>query len=293
MGYLLILLFTVLSIGESMVIKAYAKKYSTGGMLMNAIICLFACLFYVGKDLIFDTGFNVPSEMIPLALINSVLYAAGFYLMFLAFKVGPYGLTSLIAKFALLFPIFYGIFFLNDPTTPLTYIGIALIVAAMFFMNYSGGKSGMQVRHGSGISFKWLLFSIVSLVANGFISILTKMQQLKFDKVCDNEFQMISTGGAFILLLIIGLIIDHADIKEILKHGTLYGLASGAFNGAKNLTQLAIFPLLPLSVISPTKTGVGLVLSFLVSLVFYKEKYTKIQIIGVALGAAAVIILAF
>ena len=39
-GYLLVLLFTVLQLGESIAVKTYAKRYSSGGMLINAIITL-------------------------------------------------------------------------------------------------------------------------------------------------------------------------------------------------------------------------------------------------------------
>ena len=84
--------------------------------------------------------------MIPYALINVVLYASGFYFAFLAFKVGPYGLTRLISNFSLMFGIFYGIVILNEPTTPFTYIGITMIVAAMFLMNYVGKSQTVTAK---------------------------------------------------------------------------------------------------------------------------------------------------
>ena len=77
-----------------------------------------------------------------------------------------------------------------------------------------------------------------------------------------------------------------------MRNGTLYGATAGLFNGAKNLATVFIYLYLPLSTVSPMITGLGIFLTFLTSLVFYKEKYTKPQLVGVALGATAVILLA-
>ena len=147
-GYLLVLLVVALNMGESIAVKAYTKKHNSGGFIMNAIIALFACAFFVVKVLISGDGFNFLGAMIPYALINSVFYFCGFYLAYVAFKIGPFGLTRLVASFSLMMPIFYGIFFLNEPTNVFTYLGIALIVAAMVMMNYKGKSATVQKQEG-------------------------------------------------------------------------------------------------------------------------------------------------
>lgn len=290
MGYLLVLLFVALNMGESIAVKSYAKKYNSGGFIMNAIIALFACAFFVVKVLISGESFNFLGDMIPYALVNSVFYSCGFYFAFVAFKIGPFGLTRLIANFSLMFPIFYGIFFLNEPTGIFTYIGIALIVAAMFMMNYTGKSASREKKEGT-VSLKWLACILISTFANGFISVVTRMQQIKFENACSNEFQIISIGGSFLFLAIVGIITDRKNLNHVLKKGTLYGAVSGLFNGAKNFTILLIYELLPLSVVSPLKAGLGIVASFLLSILAYKEKYTVLQKIGVACGGAAVVLL--
>lgn len=303
-GFLLILLFTVLNCGESMAVKAYAKRYGSGGMLMNAVIALFAALFILISDLVEGGGFYVPLAMLPYAAINCLLFASGFYFGFLAYKTGPYGLTRLISSFSLLFTIFYGLFFLKEKATYLTYIGIAMIFAAMVLINY---KSLMRKPKAAptdeeaaapaedaenGVSLKWLFFLMISLVSNGFIGILMKMQQNRFEGACDNEFQVLSIGGSFVLLAVLGLIVDRDKLRTVAKNGMLYGAISGLFNGAKNLVTLLIYAILPLSTVSPIKTGLGMVSAFILSLTFYKEKYSVLQIVGVALGAGAVVLLA-
>ncbi|MBR2465428.1 MAG: hypothetical protein IKB38_00635 [Clostridia bacterium] len=287
-GYILVLIFALLNIGESVVVKAYANRYQSGGMIMNAVIALFSFSFFVITDIVQTDGFYFPSEMIPMGLVNCVLYAVGFYSAFLAFKVGPYGLTRLISNFSLLFTVFYGIIVLDEPRTGFTYAGIVLIFAALFLMNYTGNKE--KAEEGK-ISLKWIVYIAVTVVSNGFISILGRVQQIKFENACTNEFLMISIGGSFVLLAIIGLIIDRDKLKSVLTHGTLYGLGAGLCNGAKNFVSLLVFLFVPMSTVSPMKIGVGIALTFVVSKIFYKEKYSVFQIIGVISGAVAVVML--
>ena len=287
MGYFLILLFTLCNLGESLFVKEYAKRHGSGGMLMNAVIALFASLFF----LITDTGgFYVPAGMLPLALINCCLFAAGFYFTFVAFRIGPYGLTRLISNFSLLFTIFYGLIFLEEPITPLTFPGIAMILAAMVLINYKG-KGSTAVPEENGVSLRWLIYILISVFANGFISILVKMQKLRFDGACDNEFQFLSIGIACVLMAVIGVIMDKDKLGGVLRHGFLYGAGSGLFNGAKNFITPLIYGYLSISVVSPVKTGLGMVATFLLAALLYKEKYTKLQLVGVVLGAVAVVLL--
>ncbi len=285
LGYLLIAVFTLLNLTESVLVRNYAKKHGSGGMLMNAIIALFAALFFVITD---TDGFYAPIEMIPIAVLNAFLFGAGFYTSFLAYRCGPYGLTRLISNFSLLFSIFYGIFFLNEQPGITTYIGIVMIFAAMVLINYK--KRGEDEK---GVSLKWFIFVTISLFANGFIAILTRMQQIRFNDTCSKEFQIISIGGSFLLLAVIGLILDRDKLSYFLKHGVLYGIGAGIANGAKNFLTLVIYMLLPLSVVSPMKTGLGMLATFVLALFVYKEKYSKKQIVGVILGVVAVLLLAF
>lgn len=290
LGYLFVLIFVALNMGESIAVKSYAKKYNSGGFIMNAIIALFACAFFFAKVLILGEGFNFLGAMIPYALINSLFYFCGFYFAYVAFKIGPFGLTRLVASFSLMFPIFYGIFFLNEPTGVFTYVGIALIVFAMVLMNYKS-KSASEEKQEGEVSLKWLICILISTVSNGFISVMTKMQQVKFNDACSEEFQIISIGGSFIFLAIIGLISDRKNLGYVLKNGTLYGALSGLFNGAKNFLILFIYELLPISIVSPLKAGLAILASYLLSVIAYKEKYSVLQKIGVVCGGAAVVIL--
>ena len=281
-GYILIVLFTLINLGESVIVRTYGRKHGSGGLILSAITSLFASVFFLVTD---KGGFYAPTEMIWLAVINACLIGAGFYGTFAAYQNGPYGLTRLVSGFYLLFTIFYGIVFLKESTTVMTYIGIAMVIAAMVLINY---KKSDEKTEKSG-SLKWLFWVLASTVANGFIGIITRYQQIRFEDACSNEFQFVSFLGGFVLLALIGLVVD--KLGRVIKTGSLYGFGAGILNGAKNFLTLVIYLYLPLSIVSPLKMGLSLVGSFAVAFLMYKEKYTKKQLLGVAIGAAAIIIL--
>ena len=280
-GYLLTLLWILLNLSESLVVKRYATRHQSGGMLMNGVICFFACIFFLLTD---KDGFSVPIELLPYGLLSMLCYAAGFYSMLLAYRFGSFGLTQLLSKFSLLFPIIYGIFFLQEGSSWLTWVGLAVIAISTVLLKpeEKGGE-----KHTSLV--KWIIALTVTVVSNGFISILTRMQQIRFDNATSNEFLVLSTGGAALFLILFGLINERHNLKNFLKHGLGYGAAAGLFNGGKNLTTIFIYLFLPISVVSPIKSALGTVLTFLVATLLYKEKYTLKQKIGVVLGAVAVI----
>ena len=283
-GYILIVLFTLINLGESVIVRTYGRKHGSGGLILSAITSLFASVFFLVTD---KGGFYAPTEMIWLAVINACLIGAGFYGTFAAYQNGPYGLTRLVSGFYLLFTIFYGIVFLKESTTVMTYIGIAMVIAAMVLINY---KKSDEKAEKSG-SLKWLFWVLASTVANGFIGIITRYQQIRFEDACSNEFQFVSFFGGFVLLALIGLVVDKDKLGRVIKTGSLYGFGAGILNGAKNFLTLVIYLYLPLSIVSPLKMGLSLVGSFAVAFLMYKEKYTKKQLLGVAIGAAAIIIL--
>ena len=283
-GYILIVLFTLINLGESVIVRTYGRKHGSGGLIVSAITSLFASVFFLVTD---KGGFYAPIEMIWLAVINACLIGAGFYGTFAAYQNGPYGLTRLVSGFYLLFTIFYGIVFLKESTTVMTYIGIAMVIAAMVLINY---KKSDEKAEKSG-SLKWLFWVLASTVANGFIGIITRYQQIRFEDACSNEFQFVSFFGGFVLLSLMGLVVDKDKLGRVIKTGSLYGFGAGILNGAKNFLTLVIYLYLPLSIVSPLKMGLSLVGSFAVAFLMYKERYTKKQLLGVAIGAAAIIIL--
>ena len=114
---------------ETIFVKNYGKKYGKGGMFFNAIICLFAMIYFFITD---KNGLQFPKGIWIYGIVNSIMYATGFYTGYAAYKTGSFGFTKLFVSFSAIFSIFYGIIFLKEPTSVIMYVAIAMIFLSVF-----------------------------------------------------------------------------------------------------------------------------------------------------------------
>lgn len=281
---LLLLVYILFHEGEGIVVKNYGKKHGSGGMFFNAIICLFSMVFFFITD---KDGLCFPKELWGYGIVSCLMFATGFYTMYIALKIGSFVASRLIASFSGVISVVYGIFILKEPATISTYVAIVLIFLSVF-LRQSGSKKGEEDEK-KGVSAKWLIMAILAAVSNGLIAVISRMQQLRFNNAYDNEFMIMSFGGSFIALLILGFIYERDNFKKVAKYGTVYGFLGGMCNGAKNFVNLVLYLYIPISVATPIKSGVGFIVSFFLSVFLYKEKFTKMQVAGVAVGILAII----
>lgn len=281
MGIFLLLLSLLIHQGESVIVKEYGKRYGSGGMFFNAIICLFSVLFFfiIDKD-----GLRFPPGLLIYGGISCLMYAAGFYSGYLALKLGSYANTKMIGSAGIIINVVYGTGFLGEPLSAMKIAAIAMIFAAVFLMNYQKADEKK-----AAFNFKWLIAVIVMVISNAAIGILKKEQQLFFHGACDNEFMILSYIGSVVFLLLFALIGEKGKITDTLKHGTLFGALAGLCNGASNFITLVVYALVPMSVVSPVSAGGGIILSFVISSVIYKEKFTIRQMISAVVCVVALV----
>ena len=280
MGTLLIAISLLVHQAEAVVVKEYGHRRESGGTFFNGIICFFSMFFFIVTD---KNGFYFPPKLFVYGVISCFAYAGGFYFMYLALKLGSYAHTKLVSSISGLVIIIYGIVFLNEESSFVTWIAVFLIFLSVFMMNYSGKTK-------ERVNLKWLFFVLLTVVTNCVIGITKREQQLRFNGECDNEFMIISLLGAFVFLFVYGFAQEKEKLKTALKDGMLFGAVAGAFNGASNLLSLIVYNFVPISVVSPVTTGGGLVLSFVVSSLLYKERFTLRQIISAVIGVIALVL---
>jgi len=95
-GMLLVVLGLVVHQFEAIIVKYHGKKHGKGGMFFNAIICLFSMIYFFITD---TGGLQFPKGIVIYGLINSIMYALGFYSAYIAYKTGSFGLTRLFTSF--------------------------------------------------------------------------------------------------------------------------------------------------------------------------------------------------
>ena len=282
LAILLVIVSCSTSLVEGILIKKYNSKHTKGGFIFTAMVSLFSMLFFVITD---KGGLDFSAAMLPYGIISGVFYCAASLLTFVALGCGPFTLSMLILSYSGLLPISYGIFFLKDKITVPMVVGIVLIFVSLFLNR--GEKRAEDKR----ASLKWLICIGISFIGSGMVSVIQKMQQIRFENSVNNEYMIITLGFSALVLFIVGFIKDHKDVLYIFRHGGIYSSLAGISNGATNFLTIAVNMLLPISVASPIRAGTKVILSFIVSLLLFKEKFMKRQIAGVIVGAVAIILL--
>lgn len=260
--------------------KAYGKKAVNGTFTFSAASAFFAVLFFLCTSF---SGFEFKFEFVPYSIGFAVSYAAATVCSVLAFFEGSLSLSSLIISYSLILPTLYGIIFLDEGVTPLFIIGIILLVVSLVLVNSE--KKGEAKK----ITPKWLIYISIAFVGNGGCSIVQKMQQRAFDGRYRNEFMIIALVIVTLTMLLVAMMRERENLMGNIKCGAKWYSLCGLANGAVNL--LVMICTLPAAILFPTISAGGVVATFLVSFLFYKEKFSKLQYIGVLLGLLSVVIL--
>ena len=263
--------------------KIYNKKSpAPGAYFFVALSALAAAAFFAVSSGKLNFNFSI----VPYSIAFAAAYIAGVVGSVIAISCGPLSLTSLIVSFSLMLPALYGLIFLNDPISVGFFPGLALLAASLVLINIQGEK-------GTKINTKWVISVIFAFLGNGFCTIFQNMQQVRFDGGFKNEFMIIALIITAIAAFAMSLIKERKDIKKQTLVCYSLGIACGVMNGAVNLFVMILSALMPVSLMFPIISAGGIVVTFIISTVIYKEKLSRLQLVGFILGTASVVLLNF
>lgn len=277
----LLLISIILGVSMQDVIKKiYNKKEPCQGTyIFTTLSAVAAAAFFAITSGSLD--FNI--DTLPYSVAFAAAYTMGVVGSVVAIASGPLSLTSLIVSFSLMLPTLYGLIFLHDPISIGFFPGIILLAASLFLIN--------KREKGVKINVKWVISVILAFVGNGFCTIFQKMQQVRFNGAYKNEFMIVALLITAIVSLIIAIIKERSIIKRHTPVGYALGIVCGVANGAVNLFVMILSGLMPVSLMFPIISAGGIVVTFIISTTIYKEKLSKLQLIGFILGTVSVVLL--
>ena len=270
--------------GQSIVKKPYTQKTDGGGVyFFNTILSAAALLFFVvtSPKLSFDVSF------VPYSIGFALAYATASVGGVLAIAHGSLSLSSLFMSYSLMIPTFYCLIFLKDPIGKGFMVGMILLLISLFLIDYSSENNGEKTK----FSFKWIMFVLLSFFGNGMCTVVQKMQQVASDGAYKNEFMIVALAIVMVIMLAMTFVKERKNIKLFAKSGWHFALICGILNGVVNLFVMVLSGRIPVSLMFPLISAGGLVVTYIVSRFFYKEKLTKTQFVGFIFGLAAVVFL--
>lgn len=226
----------------------------------------------------------------------SICYVGGTVFSILAISTGPFAITSLVMSYCLLMPTVWGLIFYTKDKSPSIFVilGIVFMCASLFLVRNKNADENMK------ISPRWIIFVLINFLANGGCSIFQTIfneENAKNNVVVEPyKFMLLSISMVLLAFLIIVPVyvlinrkkgLEKPNVKQLLCFGT----ATGISNTVANILVLLVNGVtIPAFILYPLNNVGQLTLVFLISVLFYKEKYTRLQYVGYFIGMASVVL---
>lgn len=250
------------------------------------------CVNYI---VAFSLGFLLAERKIPIteiylepwfygALILGTLFVCVFFVMAMTAQKNGVSVTSIAGKMSVVVPVFFGIVLYNESVTFLKIVGIVIALIAVYLSSVKKEKSE---NNGT------LLFPILLFLGSGIIDTLLKYIQT--NHVADQDISIFS-GSLFGIAAIVGFtILGIRTLKKPAAFG-LKNIIAGIVLGVPNYFSI-IFLIKALqnknfeSSTLFTVNNVGIVVvSTLVGLLLFKEKFSLKNKLGVALAILGIVL---
>lgn len=284
MAYLLTLLCVLTLTVQSVAIKEYNKKAQNGPVTFSTMSVFVAFLFFLvmafAKKAVFDT------EVVPYSLLFALCYGCSLVGYVLAVSCGSLAISAVVKSYALIIPTLFGVFVWGETLVWYQYIGFVCILVSLFLVRGDSSKEETK------LSLKWLFFIVISFLGEGFCSVTQKTQQKAFAGKHDSSFMVFALAAVIVVFAVYILFKEREEFKNNFKAGVLPAFYGGIGNGATNLIVLVVpAVLIPASIFFPVLSAGQIIITSLISVLFYKEKLVSRQIVAIFFGVAAIVLL--
>ena len=270
----------------SIIRKYYTDK--TGGNLrgiyvFNIVTSLLTCLIL----LVWGGVGSISLFTLLLACLFGIVTVAQTVFMLKALDTGPMSYTTVICSFSSLISALSGTMFFGETLTAMHIIGMALM-AGSFLLAVE--KTPGQKAAG----FRWLVYCIITFVCTGSIGIMQKLHQSSAYSQELNAFLVIAFGVSAVASVPLLFLAPRGDMRPGKKaRWLLWGsiILCGITIALNNKWNLYLSGVMDSAVFFPVVNGGGMVLSALAAVVFFQEKPTRKQWLGILLGIVSVVFL--
>lgn len=274
--------------------KAYYCKKAINGTsdyyLLNGGVSVVATISILALSL-FKITFSWYSFIVGI-IFGAITF--GFAVLYsVAINQGPISYTNVIVNMSTVLTALSGCIFWNEKLSVFTVIGLVLMIGCMILS--SASTDGEQKKKGR---FSWLVLAVLTMIFSACVGLCQKVHQTS---AYANEIYLMLLVAfavcsalsfvAWALLRSKEVAIDKQPHKFSFKLFALCCLAIGVTYGAVNVINLYLSGVMNTAIFFPVINGIPLVLIMVLSFIFFKEKLTKKQVIGISLGVLSMVCL--
>ena len=282
---IMIILQVILSIStvviQNCILNGVCKKdlqtsdhvYRFNFLVYAVCIILFGIAALKGGVSLFTVGVGI---------LFGIATALSNYYKMLSLASGPMHITLLITTSSMIIPTISGAFFGETFSFPRL-----CVVFVMIFFIYLSLDKGSDMR----INRLWFIYCLFAFIFQGSIGVLQKVHQSSVHKSETSVFLLV----AFICSLIYSRIRTKKSFGELNFQKKHLGLAllCGICTFGMNYLNLKLSGIIPSQLFFPIINGSAIILSSAASVLIFKEKLSKKQMIGLCGGMMSLVAICF
>jgi drug/metabolite transporter (DMT)-like permease len=254
------------------------------GIVFNYITCAVIGLFFIDFHTVAVKSVHT---WLWSAVILGSLFISIFYLSSVTTRYFGITTATLAMKLAVVFPILLGVFFYKDHLNLLKLIGICLAIGAVILCSIKPEDSTITEK-------KSLLYPLIVWIGSGACDCMVQYSQRTYFPTHDFEFFIQIVFAIAGLWGFVFVLIQRQTLKlKNLIGGIALGIpnyfsmyfifkAMFALKEEYNISSATFFPINNISIV---------LMSTLIAVVFFKEKLTKLNYLGLSLGLVATILM--
>jgi drug/metabolite transporter (DMT)-like permease len=264
----------------------FRKQFGFSITQLIFLFSLFLTLFSIVFILIFEQPF-FSKPVLFLGLLMGTCFALAIYFYHHVIDRANLNISWTVIQFSVLIPFFFSILFYGEEPGTWPLIGVVLIFASIVLFGIKNNdvqkKSIPDIRTGILLFFAALFTGINHSIA--------KVYAIDFGG--DNTFSLFLYNG-ITMSIITGLLVVFK--KDALPTGKkrIGIILNAAYMGVFSLSGIALLiaglKTVDGSLAYPLRNAINIILVFIFSFWFYKEKARTIELVGVAIALAGIII---
>lgn len=220
-------------------------------------------------------------------LLYGITQALFIFFKAQAMSTGSVSITTLIGNSSLLVSIFVSMILWNEKVSFWDVIGLIVLCIGIALSTYK--NSGEQYGP------KWKIYVVFFFLSAAGVGIVFKA----FGKIVNTEYtsSMMLVSAIVMALFYLLCVLKNSDIKPQIeplfpkKKFILYAVGAGALSCLYNRLNITTSGILDAIIFFPAFNGGTIILSSILSILIFKEKLTKKQILGIILGVIAICII--
>lgn len=226
------------------------------------------------------------SEWLPFALLIGFSFILMFFLIGYSTRLSGVAVTTIAGKLSMVIPILFSILYFSEKTTILKISGLVLATIAVFLTSYRPVDKAKNI--------KLIIIPIAIFVGSGITDSIVKYTQTYH---VPNSLSLLFPAVVFLTALILGLVFILIKPTSIPKNISIAELIGGTILGIANFGSLYFFILalnnskLDSSIVFGLNNICIVLFSILIGLVFFKEKFSRVNFAGVLMAVIAILIL--